>query len=144
MRRLRTDRNAIWKIMSRTGGVVAALVAAPVEQDLLHLHPAPQQGGVVAVGRQQDIFLPHRACNPDPDRLLAEPYRVGAKAPGPLKRDRLQVKGPRQHHCAIKGNEKRGIGGETRQPSQGCAVGREVRTAANLKTSDDRKLFIYR
>src|SRR5229473_6247497 len=144
VRRLRTDRNAIWKIMSRTGGVVAALVAAPVEQYLLHLHPAPKQGGVVAVGRQQGIFLSHRACNPDPDRLLAEPNRVGAKAPSPLKRDRLQVKGARQHHRAIEGNEKRRIGGETRQRSQACAVGREVRAAANLKTSDDRKLFVSR
>src|SRR5258708_2256067 len=144
MRRLRTDRNAIGKIMSRTGGVVAALVAAPVEQDLLHLHPAPQQGGVVAIGRQQDIFLSHCACDPDPDRLLAEPDRVGAKAPGALKRDRLQVKGARQHHCAIEGDEKRHIRGETGQPSQACAVGREVRAAANLKTSNDRKLFICR
>src|SRR5215470_4175013 len=110
MRRLRTDRNAIGKIMSRPGGAIAALVAAPVEQDLLHLHPAPKQGGVVAVGRQQDIFLSHRACNPDPDRLLAEPHCVGAKASGPLKRDRLQVERARQHHCAIEGDEKRGIG----------------------------------
>ncbi len=144
MRRLGTDRNAIWKIMSRSGGAVAALVAAPVEQDLLHLHPAPKQSGIVAVGWQQDIFLSHRACDPDPDRLLAERNGIGAKPPCALKRDRLQVEGARQHHCAIEGNEQRDVVGETRQPSQACAVGREIRAAANLKTSDDRKLFVSR
>src|SRR5712692_217437 len=46
MRRLRSDRNAERKIVRRPRRAVAALVAAPVEQDLFHLDAAPQQGAV--------------------------------------------------------------------------------------------------
>src|SRR5205807_7331609 len=37
MRRLRSDRNAVGEIMRWTGGAIAALIAAPEQEDFLHL-----------------------------------------------------------------------------------------------------------
>ena len=50
---LRSDRNAKWKILNWPGEAIAPLVAAPKQQDLFQFDPTPDQGGVVAIGREQ-------------------------------------------------------------------------------------------
>src|ERR1700747_1339950 len=59
MRCLGTDGNAEREIMHRSGEVIAPFVAAPKQQDLLQLDTAPDERAIVAIGRQQHVFLPH-------------------------------------------------------------------------------------
>src|SRR5262249_51807343 len=101
MRRLRSDRDTEGKIVRRTGEAIAALVAAPVEQDLLELDAAPEQRRVVAIGGQQYILLTHRARDADRHRFLAKRDRVGAEPSGTLQRYGFQIKGAGEHHAAI-------------------------------------------
>src|SRR5215471_10524372 len=115
VRRLGSHRNAAGEVVSRPGRQIAALIASPKQQQLLHLHPAPEKRSIVAIGGQQNVIRQHGAGNPDSDALLAQCYRIGAEPPGALERDRFQVEGASQHHRAIQSDEKVGVGGESRQ-----------------------------
>jgi hypothetical protein len=126
---LRGDRDAAGKIMSRAGRPIATFVAAPEQQDLLHLRAAPDQRSVVPVGRQQDILCAHRARNPDRDRLLTERDRIGAEPASALQRHRLEVEGARLNHGAVERNEQRGVSSESRQRPCDRAIWREVEAA---------------
>jgi hypothetical protein len=143
MRRLRADRDAKRKIMRRPRRR-AALVAAPIEQDVLHLDPAPEQRGIVAIGREEDVLFAHGAGDADRDRLLAERNRIGAESSRALQRHRLQIEGSREHHRAVKGNEQVGIGREARQRSEHRAVRRKIGPAAHLETGNHRKPVVWR
>src|SRR5581483_12302304 len=70
VRGLGADRNAEGEVVRRPRREVAAFVAAPVEQDLLHLDAAPDEGAVVAIGRQQHVLRAHGAGDADRYRLL--------------------------------------------------------------------------
>src|SRR5215472_9276593 len=52
MRRLGRHGYADGKVAARAGEVAAALIAAPVEHDLQRLHPAPELGWLLAIGRE--------------------------------------------------------------------------------------------
>src|SRR6516164_9127553 len=102
VRRLGCDRDAVWKIVGGAGGKTAALVAAPEQQDFLHLGAAPQQRAVVPVGGKHDVLLTHGAGDADRNPLLAERNGVGAEPPRALQRDGFEIKGSGQHHAAIR------------------------------------------
>src|SRR6516162_2436422 len=89
--RLRCDRNAIGKIVRRARAAAAALVAAPKQQDFLHLHAAPEERAIVSIGGKQDIFGTHGAGDADRHRLLAQRNSVGAEAAGALQRHGFEV-----------------------------------------------------
>ena len=61
VRGLRSDGNAEREILDWPREVIAALVAAPKQQDLLQLDPAPDQGGVVAIRGEQNVLVTHGA-----------------------------------------------------------------------------------
>ena len=130
--------------MRRTGAATAPLVAAPKQQDLLHLHPAPEQRAVIPVRGKQDVFVAHGTGNADRDRFLPERNRVGAEPARALQRHGLQVEGAREHHATIKREQEIGIGGKLRQwPRQRC-IGREIGAAADRKLGNDRKFLVRR
>ena len=95
------DRDADREVLARPGKVAAALVAAPVEQELDHGDAAQQLRRVLPEGRQQDVFGRHGGRDPDPDCLLAEAGGVSPKAAGALQGNRLLVEGPGPHHRAV-------------------------------------------
>jgi hypothetical protein len=140
MRRLGGDRDAIGKIMGRSRRAVAALVAAPEQENLLHLHAAPDERRIVAVGWQEYVLRPHRARDPDRDCFLPESHRIGAEPAGALQRHRLEVEGPRLDHGAIERDQEADIGGERGQRPCDGAVGREMEAAMHLEPGNDRKL----
>src|ERR1700730_1944373 len=142
VRRLGCDRDAVWKIVGGAGGKIAALIAAPEQQNFLHLGPPPQQRAVVPVGGKHDVLLPHGTGDADRNRLLAERNGVGAEPPRALQRDGFEIKGAGQHHAAIKGDEDAAVGGKARERSQDRAVRREIAAAAHLEPCNDGKLFV--
>lgn len=77
MQGLGGDRHANGKVLRRQrfGVVAAALVAAPVEEDVLHAHAAHQLHGGIAVIRHQHVLGAHLAADGHSDGFLAE---VGA------------------------------------------------------------------
>lgn len=95
--------------------MIAPFVAAPEQQDFFQLDPAPDQGGVVAIGGQQNVLLTHGTGHAHGNRFLTKRDSVGAEPAGALERDSLEVEGTDQHHCPIKRDEQTGIGGEGRE-----------------------------
>src|SRR5215510_6757801 len=142
VRRLGSDGDAIRKIVGGAGGQAAALIAAPKQQDLLHLRPAPQQRAVVAVGGKDDVLRTHGAGDADRNRLLAERNGVGPEPPRPLQRDGLEIKRSRQHHAAIEGDEDAGVGGKAWERSKDRAVRCEIAAAAYLEACNDGEPFV--
>jgi len=142
LRRLRSHGDAIGKIVRRARGQIAALIAAPKQQDLLHLRSAPEQRAVVAVGGKEHVLRAHRAGDADRDSLLAERDGIGAEPPRALQRDRLEVEGACEHHAAIEcqqGGEIRGKGGKR---PQHAAVRGKVTAAVHLEAGNDGKRFV--
>src|SRR5260370_32355656 len=143
MRRLRSDRNAVRKIMRRSGRAIAALIPSPKQEDFLHPHAAPEQRAIVSVGRNNDVLLAHGAGDADRDRLLAERNSVGTQPSRALERDCLEIKCARQHHAAVERQEQMRIGGEYRQLPKHGPVCRQICAAAHLKPRNHRKLLVY-
>jgi hypothetical protein len=102
VRRVAADGDADREILARPGEVAAALVAAPIEQQLQRRHAAPELRPMLAKARQQHILAAHGAGDADRHRLLTERGSVGAKTAGALERDCLGVESPGAHHAAIK------------------------------------------
>src|SRR5215467_3970423 len=142
VRRLGSDWDAIRKIVGGAGGQAAALIAAPEQQDLLHLRPAPQQRAVVAVGGKDNVLRTHGAGDADRNRLLAERNGVGPEPSCPLQRDGLEIKRSREHHAAIEGDEDAGVGGKARERSKDRAVRCEIAAAAYLEACNDGEPFV--
>src|SRR5262245_33220513 len=142
LRRLRSHGDAIGKIVRRTRGQIAALIAAPKQQDLLHLRSAPEQRAVVAIGGQEHVLRAHRAGDADRDRLLAERDGIGPEPPRALQRDRLEIEGAREHHAAIKRQQGGDIRGKGRKRPQHAAVRGEVTAAVHLEAGNDGKRFV--
>ena len=73
--------------MRRARGQIAPLIAAPKQQDLLHLRSAPEQRAVVAVGGKEHVLHAHRTGDADRDALLAERDGIGPEPPRALQRN---------------------------------------------------------
>ena len=142
MRGLRSDGNAEREILDWPGKVIAALVAAPKQQDLLQLDPAPDQGGVVAIRGEQNVLVTHGAGHANRHRLLAKRCGIGSEPAGTLQRHSFQVEGAHQHHCPVKPDELPGIGGEGREPSMDRTIRREIVAVAHLESRDHREALI--
>jgi len=130
------DRHAHRKVLARIPEVAAALVPAPVEQQLEQAHAAPQLRAVLAVGRQQHVLREHRGGDADRDRFLAERGGVGAEPAGALQRDRLVIEGAGAHHRAIERDQLLRIAGERRQGAERAAVGVDETGAGDLEARD--------
>lgn len=104
--------------------------------------PAPDQGGVVAIGGQQNVLLTHGTGHAHGNRFLTKRDSVGAEPAGALERDSLEVEGTDQHHCPIKRDEQTGIGGEGRELPVDRTVRREVVAVIHLEACDHRELFV--
>ena len=75
LRRLRRDRHADREVLTRLPGLRvghAALVAAPVEQDLAHRHAAHEHRAGLTVGWEQHVVARHRRADADGRGFLAE------------------------------------------------------------------------
>src|SRR5262249_24325885 len=140
--RLRPDRNAVGEIVRVAGGTIAAVGAAPKQKNLLHLRSAPEQGAIVAVGGKQHVLLAHGAGNADRDRFLTERDRVGPEAAGALEGDCLEVEYAREHHAAIKREQRRAIGGKVGERPQHRAVWRKVAAPAHREACNDGEPFV--
>src|SRR5258707_9215943 len=142
VRGLRSDGNAEREIRDWPGEVIAALVAAPKQQDFLQLDPAPDQSGVVAIGGQQNVLVTHGAGRANRHRLLAKRCGIGSEPTGALQRHSFQVEGAHQHHRPVKPDEQPRIGGEGREPSMDRTVRREIAAVAHLEARDHRELLV--
>src|SRR5207249_2207508 len=91
VRGLRSDGDAEREILDWPGEVIAALIAAPKQQDLLQLDPAPDQGGVVAIRGEQNVLVTHGAGHANRHRLLAKRCSKGSEPAGTLPRHSFQV-----------------------------------------------------
>ena len=140
---LRSDRNAKWKILNWPGEAIAPLVAAPKQQDLFQFDPTPDQGGVVAIGREQNVLVTHGAGRANRHRLLAKRCGIGPESAGALQCHRLHIEGAHQHHRPIKPDEQAGIGGEGRELPIDRAVGGEIGAAAHLEARDHREPLVW-
>jgi hypothetical protein len=101
MQALRGDRYAPREVVLRPGKIVAALVAAPVEQHFLHAHATPELRAVFPVHWREAILRPHRCAYADMGGLVAEAGGVSAELARALQVDGLGVEGPRQCHQPV-------------------------------------------
>jgi len=104
------DRHAPGKVVLRHGEVVAALVAAPVQQHFARTHAAHELRAILAVARCEHVFGAHRRAYPDMGGFVAETGRVGAELAGALQGDGFAVEAAHHQHLL-----------EQRQ--QGCGIG---------------------
>ncbi|MNQ88040.1 hypothetical protein D3C85_1032890 [compost metagenome] len=110
---------------TRVEEVAAALVAAPVKEDLLHAHAAHQlHGGVAVIGHQHVLGL-HQAADGNAYGFLAQGRGVGADAPGALQGHRLLVEEAGQHHASVEVGEQVEIVGPGRQFADQASLGVE-------------------
>ena len=72
MRCVRGDRDTVGKILAWAGKIVAALVASPIQEQLLERDPTPKLCAMLAETRQQDILRLHGGRDPDRYGFLAE------------------------------------------------------------------------
>jgi hypothetical protein len=84
MRRVAAHRYTQWKVLPSARKIVAALVAAPIQEELQRCNPAPQLGAVLAKAREQHIVLSHRAGGTHRDGFLTKRGRKCAKTAGTL------------------------------------------------------------
>src|SRR5882672_479752 len=131
------DGDANRKIPARAGGVASALVAAPVEKQLLQLDPAHQLSAVFPVGHEQHVVLAHRRADTGVDGLLAQQGGESAELAGALQRDRLRVVGAHQHHPAIQRDEGFCVARERRQRLHGLAVLVQETGVVDLEAGSD-------
>src|SRR5690606_22156842 len=83
------DRHAPGEVVLRAGKVVAALVAAPVHQDIARLYAAHELGAVLAVAGGEDVLGAHRSADADVGGLVAQAGGIGAELAGALQGDGL-------------------------------------------------------
>ena len=69
------DRHSDREIVARAREIAAALIAAPIEQQLGEADAAPELGAGLAIGRQQHVLRPHHAG--EPDRTASCPREEG-------------------------------------------------------------------
>ena len=55
VRRVRSDGNAVGKVLARAGKIIAALVAAPIQEQFLERDPTPKLRAMLAEARKQDV-----------------------------------------------------------------------------------------
>src|SRR5690606_2644391 len=117
------DRHAEREIVARLLEIAPALVAAPVEQHLVHLHAAPEHRAVFAVARREHVFFPHRGAHADVRRLVAEAGSVGAELARALQVHRLRVEHARFGHHAVHLHELVDVAREIGHVGAGVALG---------------------
>jgi hypothetical protein len=101
MRHLRCDGHAAWEIGARNGVIVAALVAAPIEQAIRHAHAAIELRAMIAIAWNEHVAFRHRRRDADANRFLAERGGECAQLPRSLQGDSLAVEGARARHFPV-------------------------------------------
>ena len=112
MQTLRRDGHAPGEVVRGPGEVVAALVAAPVEKRVGHLHATPELRAVLTVHRAQHVIRAHGGAHADVCGLVAEAGGIGAELAGALEVDGLGVEGAYQGHEPVHLHQFRGVPGE--------------------------------
>ena len=118
------------------GEVVAALVAAPVEEDLGHLHAAPELRAVFAIHGNEHVLRAHGRADADVRGLVAEAGGVGAELAGALQVDGLGVERAHQHHQPVHAHELGRIAREVRQRTCQSSVRVEQLVILDFEFSD--------
>ena len=95
--------------------IIAALVTAPVRENLRHGDAAPELRTEFAVDGRQDVFRPHRRADADMRGLVSQGRRIGAELPGALQIHRLVVEHAHARHRLIHFHDFVRVLGEPRQ-----------------------------
>ena len=130
------DRNADRKVLAWPGVIAAALVAAPVEQQLDHADAAQELGSLLAERWQQEVLRPHGRAEADHHRLLAKRRGEGAEPPGALQRDRLGVEGSGHNHGPIQPDQRFAVLRKLRQVAKRPPLRVEVAGACDRESDD--------
>ncbi len=120
--RLGGDGDTDGKVGFGYGEAAAALVAAPVKQQLFQRYPAGKLGRLLAVAGNQHVLFAHGKTDGGADGFLAEGGGVGAELPGALQRDGLGVEGSGERHQAVHGRHHVGARQLRRQLLNGFAL----------------------
>src|SRR5690554_2013016 len=91
------------------GPGAAALITAPVRQDVLHRDPTLQLRGGIAVIGNQYIGLGHRPPQRSANGFLAEGRGIGADLASALQSDAFLIEGTDQGHLTMKVEQQLGI-----------------------------------
>ena len=134
---LRGDRHAPRVVVLRAGEIVAALVAAPVQQHFARLHAAHELRAVLAVAGREHVFRPHRGADADVGGLVAQAAGIGAELAGALQRDRLGVEHAHEQHLLEQRQQRLGVAEGGRQFGDQLAVRAEVLQVFDLECRGD-------
>ena len=124
------------EVVAGRAEIVAALVAAPVEQDLGHAHAAPELRAVFAIHGHQHVVRAHRRADADVRGFVAEAGGVGAELAGALEVDGLGVEGAHQRHQPVHLQQLGRVAGELRQGAGRAALRIEKLVILDLEFGD--------
>jgi hypothetical protein len=137
VRHLRAYRYAERKILRRLLVARAALIAAPIQQDVEHFDAAPELGADLPVDGEQHVVGMHGGADADMRGFVSQARRIGAELAGTLQVDRLGVEGPGAHHHAVHAPQQFGILDPCRQGPERHPVAVEAGTVGNLELRHD-------
>ena len=125
--------------MRGPGEIVAALVAAPVQQHFARLHAAIELRAVFAIHRREHVVFLHRAADRDVRGFVAEARGVRAELAGALQRDRLAVEDAHEQHQLVELDQLLDVARERRQiVADELAVRVEILQVFDLESGGDR------
>ena len=114
----------------------AALVAAPVQQQLPEADTTQNMGSLVPVVRHKHIRLRHALANGRAHHFVPQHRRIGTAFSGTLQGNGFGIEGAGQHHVAVGGQNPVGVPGLGRQLTQGLAVIIQIAGAIHIKLVD--------
>ena len=101
MQHLGSDGDGLRRHVQTIGDLIAALIAHPVQQDVLHGQPPPEQPGVLAVAGHQPVIFSKSVHGPERRRLLAPVLRIRSHPPRSLQLERDPIEVPADGHVLI-------------------------------------------
>ena len=123
--------------MLRAGEIVAAFVAAPVQQHFARLHAAHELRAVLAIARSEHVFGLHRGADADVGGLVAQAAGIGAQLAGALQCDGLGVEHAHEQHLLEQRQQRLGVAEGRRQFGDQLAVGAEVLQVFDFERCSD-------
>ena len=95
--------------MLRHREIVAAFVAAPIQQHLARAHAAHELRAVFAITGREHVLGPHRGADADMGGLVAKAGGVGAELAGALQGDGFAVEAAHHQHLPEQRQQRGGV-----------------------------------